>query len=139
MHVYFAKWWVLSKVVTTWSRFARIKFQPTQPGKILPYDYMGEPNFILARQDSFSHGICFDLFTFSFNFYFCKHVLNYFFILLRWAEAITWKYFVPEKQDLGSTKKESRLIGTKLFHVIVGYNLWRIFSTAGKRDRISSR
>ena len=29
----------------------------------------------------------------------CKHVLNYFFILLRWAEAITWENFALAKWD----------------------------------------
>ena len=32
--------------------------------------------------------------------FFCKHVLNYFFIPLRWTEVITWGNFVPEKRDL---------------------------------------
>ena len=47
--------------------------------------------------------------------FFSKHVLNYCFIMLRQAEAITWENFVPAKRDPGSTKEGSRLAGMKLF------------------------
>ena len=52
---------------------------------------------------SFSSGICLDLLTISF-FFFCSHVMNYFFIMLRQVEVITWKNFVPTKWALGSAR-----------------------------------
>ena len=56
------------KVLIIWSRICRDELQHVQPGQISPYDYMGEPNFIQARRDSFPRGICINLFTFSCNF-----------------------------------------------------------------------
>ena len=56
------------KVVITWSRFARMKFQPIQPEQISSYDYMGKSDFIPARRDSFPSGTCLDLYAFSLNF-----------------------------------------------------------------------
>ena len=38
----------LTKVVITWSRFARMKLQPVQPELISPYDYIG--NQISSKQ-----------------------------------------------------------------------------------------
>ena len=60
-------------MVITWSRFAEIKFQPVKLGQIPPYDYMWKLNFVPERRDSFSPGICLDLYPFSLIFL-CKHV-----------------------------------------------------------------
>ena len=60
-----------TQVVFTWSRFAGMKFQPVEPGQILPYDYMRKLNFVLARRDSFPTGICLDLYAFLWIFL-CK-------------------------------------------------------------------
>ena len=57
---------------------------------------MKKLNFIPAKQGSFSHSICLDLFT-SFLVFLCKHELSYILIPLKWAETITWENFVPPK------------------------------------------
>ena len=51
--------------------------------------------------------------------YFQVDVLIKFFILLRWAEAITWENFVPVKQDPGSTKEGPCLTRMNLFACIL--------------------
>ena len=93
-------------------QLAGIKFQPVPPGEISPY--MGKSDFIPARQDSFPLAICFHFFHFLLVF-FRNRMLNYCFILLRWAEMITWENFVPAKYDSSSTKEVSRLARMKLF------------------------
>ena len=98
--------------VSTSARFVGIKSQPIQQGQISPCDCMGKSNFIPARRNSFPLGICLD-----FLILLRKHVSNYFFILLRWAEAITWENFALAKWDF--------------LHVIAGYNLWKVYNTAG--------
>ena len=112
-------------MVIRWSRFARMKFQPVQPAQVLPYDKMGESNFILAKRDSSQSGICVDLFTFPLIFI-CKHVINYFFIPLRQTETIAQENFVPAVQ-----KRDPALPRWNFSHVIEGYNLWRVYSTIG--------
>ena len=52
-------------------RFARMKFQPVQPGQVSHYDYMRKSSFIPARQDSFPPAICLDLLTFSLDSFSC--------------------------------------------------------------------
>ena len=83
----------------TWSSFAGVKFQLVQLGKISPYDYMGEFNFIPARQVSFSPGICLDLLTFYFTFFvsMCQSTFSFY---LRRAEAITWENFILVKEKI---------------------------------------
>ena len=137
MHIHSAKQWVLPTVAITWSLFAETKFQLIQPGQISTFDYMGESNLILARQDSFSPSICLDLPIISFNF-FCKDVLNYFFILPMQAEGITWENFVLTNQDLGSTNERSHLARTELLTCNCRIKFMKSWSTAGKWDRISS-
>ena len=44
-------------MVITWSRFTGMKFQPIQPGQILPYGYMEKSIFIATRWDRFPPGI----------------------------------------------------------------------------------
>ena len=67
-------------------QLAGIKFQPVPPGEISPY--MRKSNFIPARQDSFPLAIRLHFFHFLLVF-FRNRMLNYCFILLRWAEMIT--------------------------------------------------
>ena len=51
----------------------------------------------------------------------CKYLLNYFFIPLRWAEAISWENFVPAIQ-----KRDAVLQGWNFSHVYEEF----IYSTA---------
>ena len=44
-----------------------MKFQPVQSRQISLYDYMWKLSFVQARRDSFSPGICLDLYAFSLN------------------------------------------------------------------------
>ena len=56
-----------------------------------------------------------------------------FFILLRWAEAITWQKYVQAVQKRGPI-----LPGRNCLHVIARYNLLRIYNTASRKwDRTS--
>ena len=57
-----------SKVMITWSRFTRMKFQPVQSRQISLHGYMGKLNFIQASRDNVPPGICLDLYTFYFSF-----------------------------------------------------------------------
>ena len=81
-----------------------MKFKPAQLGHISPYTITrGKSSFIVARWDSFSPGICLDLYTFYFNFS-LQVCVNNFFASLRQAEANSWNNFLLAKRDPGSTK-----------------------------------
>ena len=58
-----------------------------------PYDYIGKLNFISTNRDSFSPGICLELYTFYFFYlvFLCKHVLNYYLFPHRQVETIIWE------------------------------------------------
>ena len=47
-----------------------MKSQPVQPGQILPYDYIGKLNLILAKRDNFPPGFYLDLYAFFRKFLF---------------------------------------------------------------------
>ena len=104
---------------------ARTGFTLQWNGGIKWRNQMGESNFMSARRDSFQPGICLDLFTFLLIFL-CKHVINYFFIPLRRTKAIAWENFV-----LAVQKRDPALPRWNFPHIIVGYNLWRVYSTIG--------
>ena len=58
-------------------------------------------------------------------------------IPLRQTEAITW-----QNRILAVEKKDPAFLRSNFSHVIIRYNLWRIYNTAripAKRNRISSK
>ena len=132
----------------TWSRFAGMELQPVQVRQILPYYYIWKFNFVLAGGKIVHLVFVYICMHFLWIFLY-KHVglrnwkpillrifLNWsvnFFILLRWAETISWESFVPAIQN-----RDAVLPGWNFF---TGCNLWRVYNTTGiptKQDRISS-
>ena len=96
----------------TWSRFAETKFQPVLLEHISPYNYKGDK--ISSRQsETVFHLLHFLHFLLIF---YCEHVFNYFFIVLKRAEEITGGNFIPAKQDPGIAK-EIPLCRDETFHI----------------------
>ena len=85
-----------SSVVITWSWFAWIKFQPVQPGRISPYDYMKKLNFIPVRRSRFPPGICLHLYIFSSNSSFWSWHLRKTIIYFHWFKYVLLELLSPQ-------------------------------------------
>ena len=114
----------------TWSRFTGQNFNPSAGTDFTPYDYTEKSNVIPAKWNSSPPGICVGISTFSFSFL-LQVCVNYCFIPLMRAEAITKKNFVLAKRDPDSIEKGSHLTRIKFFtcNRKVMMSLWWVYNT----------
>ena len=132
-HLYFALFWPRLDNTKVFIFPSRNKFHPTNT---------------CGNQNSFRQGgrvfhlLFVSISLHSFLISLCKDVLNYFSSHLGGLKRLhgkiwPWKSWIPAIQ-----KGDPVLPGWNFSYVITGYNLWRVYNTAGmpaKRDRISTQ
>ena len=114
----------------TWSRFTGWNFNPSSWDRFHTLRLHREIKFHPGKVEQFSPGICVGISTFSFSFL-LQVCVNYCFIPLRGAEAITQKNFVLAKRDPNSLEKGSHLTRIKFFtcNRKVMMSLWWVYNT----------